>query len=357
MTSQYNYSYNAIKKFIAFRIYLLFQWVLISLICEIPRLLSSHFAGEGGGKDFLNLRQLEAFYLVVKRRSFTKAAEELNVTQPAVTIQVKSLEKSLNLKLIQHLGKRVQLSEAGELLYQYAEKIFDLAGEAEGKMRDFNKLVRGTLQIGTIKNYARYIMPSLLSSFQKRFPRIKVILDEGNSEDMARSVLDLKSELAFIARVPLDRRISSIPFSTVEFVLVASVEHRFSEKGSISLRELNGEPVILRERGSGSRVAILKKFEEYGIKPSVIIEAGSLDFIAEYVEQGKGVSFMFEHDIEEELEKGILKVIPIEEGNISFYADIIYHSEKSLSPPAKAFLDLAEELKGKLILPGAITTQ
>jgi len=305
----------------------------------------------------LNLRQLEAFYLVIKRRSFTRAAEELNVTQPAVTIQVKSLEKSLNLKLIQYLGKRIQLSEAGELLFQYAEKIFDLASEAEEKMRDFKKLMRGTLQIGTIKNYARYIMPSLLSSFQKSFPRIKVILDEGNSEDMAKSVLDLKNELAFIARIPLDRRISSIPFSTVEFVLVASPDHKFSKRESISLRELNGEPVILREKGSGSRVAILKKFEEYGIKPSVILEAGSLDVIVEYVEQNKGVSFMFEPDIKKELEKRILKVIPIEEGNISFYADIIYHSEKSLAPPAKAFLEMAEKLKGELILPNAITAQ
>jgi DNA-binding transcriptional LysR family regulator len=86
---------------------------------------------------------LEAFYLVVKRGSFTKAAEELNVTQPAVTMQVKSLERSLNLKLIQQLGKRVQLSEAGELLYQYAGKIFDLADEANEKMRDFKKLMRG----------------------------------------------------------------------------------------------------------------------------------------------------------------------------------------------------------------------
>ena len=140
----------------------------------------------------MNLKQLEAFYLVVKRGGYTKAAEELNVTQPAVTMQVKSLERSLNLKLIQQLGKRVQLSEAGELLFQYAGKIFDLVDEANEKMKDFKKLMRGTLKIGTTKNYARYIMPSLLSEFQKRFPRTKVILDEGNSEEMARRVLEME---------------------------------------------------------------------------------------------------------------------------------------------------------------------
>jgi len=304
----------------------------------------------------LNLRQLEAFYLVIKRKSFTRAAEELNVTQPAVTIQVKSLEKSLNVKLIQHIGKRVQLTEAGELLYQYAEKIFDLVSDANEKMRDFKKLMRGTLQIGTTKNYARYIMPSLLSTFQKRFPRIKVILDEGNSEDMAKSVLEKKNELAFISQVNLDRKIKSIFFSTVEFVLVASPEHRFSERKSISLRELNGEPVILREKGSGSRAAILRKFQEYGIWPSVIIEASSLDFIVGYVKQNKGVSFMFEPDIKGELEKGTLKVIFIEEGNIIFFTDIIYHSEKSLSPPSQAFLKMVNELKGELVLPSPMAT-
>ena len=302
----------------------------------------------------LNLKQLEAFYLVVKKKSFTRAAEELNVTQPAVTIQVKSLETSLNLRLIQQVGKKMQLTEAGELLYQYGEKIFDLVSDANEKMRDFKKLMRGTLRIGTTKNYARYIMPSLLSEFQKKFPRIKVILDEGNSEDMARSVLEKKNELALISQLNLDRTIKSIFFSTVEFVLVASPEHRFSQRNSISLRELNGEPVILREKGSGSRTAILRKFQEYGIWPSVILEASSLDFIVGYVKQNRGVSFMFKPDIKEELEKGTLRVVTIEEGNIIFFTDIIYHSEKSLSPPSQAFLKMVNELKGELVLPGAV---
>ena len=304
----------------------------------------------------MNFRQLEAFYLVIKKKSFTRAAEELNVTQPAVTIQVKSLEKSLNLKLVQHVGKRIHLTEAGEILYQYAEKIFDLMTDANEKMRDFRKLMRGTLQIGTTKNYARYIMPALLSEFQRRFPRIKVILDEGNSEDMAKSVLEKKNELALISQLNLDRKIKSIFFSTVEFVLVASPEHRFSQRKSISLRELNGEPVILREKGSGSRTAILRKFQEYGIWPSVIIEASSLDFIVGYVKQNKAVSFMFKPDIQEELERGTLRVILIEEGNIIFFTDIIYHSEKSLSPPSQAFLKMVAELKGELALPSAMAT-
>jgi DNA-binding transcriptional LysR family regulator len=296
---------------------------------------------------------LEVFYLVVKKKSFTRAAEELNVTQPAVTIQVKSLETSLNLRLIQQVGKKMQLTEAGELLYQYGEKIFDLVSDANEKMRDFKKLMRGTLRIGTTKNYARYIMPSLLSEFQRKFPRIKVILDEGNSEDMARSVLEKKNELALISQLNLDRKIKSIFFSTVEFVLVASPEHRFSQRNSISLRELNGEPVILREKGSGSRTAILRKFQEYGIWPSVILEASSLDFIVGYVKQNRGVSFMFKPDIKEELEKGTLRVVTIEEGNIIFFTDIIYHSEKSLSPPSQAFLKMVNELKGELVLPSA----
>ncbi len=305
----------------------------------------------------MNLKQLEAFYLVVKRKSFTRAAEDLNVTQPAVTIQVKSLEKSLNLRLIQQVGKKMQLTEAGELLQQYAEKIFDLVSDANEKMRDFKKLMRGTLRIGTTKNYARYIMPSLLSEFQRRFPRIKVILDEGNSEDMAKSVLEKKNELALISQLNLDRKIKSIFFSTVEFVLVVSPEHRFSQRKSISLRELNGEPVILREKGSGSRAAILRKFQEYGIWPSVILEASSLDFIVGYVKQNKGVSFMFEPDIEEELERGTLRVISVEEGNIVFFTDIIYHSEKSLSPPSQAFLKMVKELKKESVLPPAITSR
>jgi len=305
----------------------------------------------------LNLKQLQAFYLIAKRGSCTKAAEELNVTQPAVTIQIKSLEKSLDLKLIQHFGEKSEMSEAGKLLYSYAQKIFNLVVEAEEEMKDFKKLIKGTLRVGATKNYARYIMPFLIYKFQERFPKIKVILDEGNSDDVARSVLELKSEVAFIARVNLDQRLRSIPFSTVEFVLVASPQHRFSKRKSIYLKELNGEPVILREKGSGSRAAILKKFAEYGIKPSTIIEAGSLDFIVGWAEQGKGVSFMFEPDIKKELERGILKIIPIEEGNILFHTDIFFLNEETLSPPAQTFLKMVGELKEELALPSAITTR
>jgi DNA-binding transcriptional LysR family regulator len=148
----------------------------------------------------------------------------------------------------------------------------------------------------------------------------------------------------------------------VEFVLVAPPQHRFSQRENISFRELNGEPVVLREKGSGSRAAILRRFDKYGIKPSVIIEAGSLDFIVRYVKQGKGISFMFEPDIKEELEKGILKVIPIEEGNILFFADIVYHCEQPLSPPAQALLKIVEEsrtqskgeLRADLVPPSSV---
>jgi DNA-binding transcriptional LysR family regulator len=199
-------------------------------------------------------------------------------------------------------------------------------------------------------------MPSLLSEFQRRYPRIKVILNEGNSEEMARSVLELKNELALISQLNLDRKIKSVFFSTVEFVLVASPAHRFSQRQSISLRELNGEPVILREKGSGSRAAILRKFQEYGIWPSVITEASSLDFIVGYVKQNKGISFMFGPDIREELEKGTLKVIPVEEGNIIFFTDLIYHTEKSLSFAGQAFLKMVGELKKDLALPSGIIT-
>jgi len=305
----------------------------------------------------LNLKQLQAFYLVAKMGSCTKAAEELIVTQPAVTIQIKSLEKSLNLKLIQHFGENSVVTEAGELLYSYAEKIFNLVAEAEEGMEDFKKLIKGTLKVGTTKNYARYIMPLLLYKFQEKFPNVKVILDEGNSEDIIKRILELKSELGFCARVSSDKKIRSIPFTTVEFVLIASPQHRFSKRKSISLKELNGEPVILREKGSGSRVAVLNKFEKYGIKPSVLIEAGSLDFIIGYIEQGKGVSFMFEPDIKKELEGGILKIVQIEEGNIFFHTDIFFLKKSSLSPPAQAFLKMVGKLKKDLALPSAITTR
>ncbi|NIR17080.1 MAG: LysR family transcriptional regulator, partial [Desulfobacterales bacterium] len=133
----------------------------------------------------INLNQLRAFYFAAREKSVTKAAEILHVTQPAVTMQIKALDQALGLKLFRKYGKQLELTEAGKVLFQYAEKIFGMVEQMEYELKGYMALSHGSLTIGTTRSFARHLMPGLLSRFQESYPGVKVILKEGSSQEIA----------------------------------------------------------------------------------------------------------------------------------------------------------------------------
>ena len=291
----------------------------------------------------INLHQLRAFYLTVKHKSITKAASILCVTQPAVTIQIKTLENLLGAKLAVKYGKDMTLTPPGKTLYRHAEKIFRLVEAMEYAMMGYADLSQGTLTIGTTRSFAKYLMPGLISRFQERYPSVKITLGEGSSQEIANAVLAYKYDLGIIGRIPLGGRMKIIPFSKEEFCLVASPQHRYAKASGISLKELEKEPIIIREDGSGSRNMALSLFESNGLEPSVIMETGSVEFIKEYVMKGNGITFLYRPEIEMEAEKGLLKILQINGEPISLQTDIILPVDADPSPAAKAFLRLIQE--------------
>jgi DNA-binding transcriptional LysR family regulator len=149
----------------------------------------------------LNFNQLRVFCQTARYLSCTRAAEKLYITQPAVTAQIKLLEDSCNLKLFKKKGRRIFLTDEGKTLYDYAAKVFEYEKEIEDLIDDLKELKRGMLRLGTSKSYARYFMPLLITSFRGAYPHIKIHLDEGSSLDMIHSLLDLRNEVAVIAKV------------------------------------------------------------------------------------------------------------------------------------------------------------
>jgi len=239
----------------------------------------------------LNLNQLRAFYLAAKEKNITKAAETLFVTQPAVTMQIKTLEQSLNLKLLRKRGKTIELTDAGKVLFGYAQRIFEIVEEMEYVVKGYTDLRQGSLTIGTTRSFARHLMPGLLSRFQERFPGVRVYLQVGSSQEIADGVMEFKYDLGIIGRLPFPSKLRIIPYSKEEFCLVTAPKHRFASREKVSVKKLKNEPIIIRESGSGSRHAILSFLDLYGVKPSVLVEAGSVEFIKEYIMKGRGVSF------------------------------------------------------------------
>jgi len=293
----------------------------------------------------INLNHLRIFYYAARERNLTKAAEALFVTQPAVTMQIKALEQYLEVPLFRKRGKFLELTDEGSVLYKYAEKIFGIVDEMEHALKGFASLTHGSLIIGTTRSFARHLMPSLLSGYQEKFPGIKVSLEVGSSTEIAEGVAAFKYDLAIVGRIPLPSKVKAIPFKLEEFCVVASPYHPLAKKGAVSWEELEKEPIIIREPGSGSRHFMLSLLASHGVKPSVLLEAGSVEFIKEYVIQSRGISFLYKPEIAREAEMGLLRPLKLGEGPIYIETIIVVPDGVTLSPASRAFLEQVDKLK------------
>jgi DNA-binding transcriptional LysR family regulator len=290
----------------------------------------------------VNLNQLRAFFFAARDKSVTKAAEILFVTQPAVTMQIRSLEETLEVKLFKKSGKNLELTDMGKVLFGFARRIFEIVEEMEHALKGYAQLSQGSLTIGTTRSFARHLMPGLLSRFQESFPGIKVYLKEGSSQEIADGLVAFKYDLGIIGRLPHEGKLKVNPYTKEEFCLVTPPGHRFAHRKTVSIRELEQEPIIIREEGSGSRHAILSLLSAHGVKPSVLVEAGSVEFIKEYVMKGRGISILYKPEVDLEAKMGLLMPLPIKEGPILIQTDIVFPSDMELSPPARAFLNLID---------------
>ncbi|GAB4261305.1 MAG: selenium metabolism-associated LysR family transcriptional regulator [Deferrisomatales bacterium] len=290
----------------------------------------------------LNLKQLKVFYFVAKHLSFTRAAEDLFITQPAVTMQIDKLEQHCETRLFTRERNRLTLTEAGAVLFSYAEKIMRLAFEAEQAIDNLKANPSGVLRIGTTKTFARYLMPPYVLRFHEAFPKIRIQLDEGSSDEMAVSLLYGRNDLAVVGRIPYDRRLEVHPFpgnERDELVVVVPPTHRLAARECVPLEEIRGEPLLLREKGSGTRQVILEHFREQGIQPTVLLEAGNVDFIKDLVERGAGIGILGMMSVKEELRSGRLRAVPLAGGGLTISIDVVVPAEGYRPMAVRSFLE------------------
>lgn len=288
----------------------------------------------------INFNQLRAFHQAAMDMSFTAAAKKLCITQPAVTAHIKLFEDFSGLKLFQKRGRKMCLTDEGKALYDYTRKIFEYERQIESLIDDLKELKRGILRLGTSKAYARYFMPFLIASFRDAYPHIKIHLDEGSALDMIHSLLDFRNEVAVIAKVEDNPDVCFIPFSREELVLIVAPEHPLARRRWIALAELAEEPIITKERGSGTRKLVNALFDDNGISPEILMETSNEDFIKQLVRRGDGVSFIVREAAAVELREKKLVTVPIKGGRVFLEVSIAYLKNQHLSPPAQAFLDI-----------------
>jgi DNA-binding transcriptional LysR family regulator len=295
----------------------------------------------------INLNQLRVFYEAARSGSFTSAARKLCITQPAVTAQIKAFEDQCNLKLFKKKGRSLYLSEEGSTLFEYTRKIFEYEREVEDVIEEMRKLKRGTLRLGTSKAYARYFMPFLISSFREAFPHIKVHLDEGSSLDIIHSLLDLKNEVAVIARVEEDPNVTFLPFRRDRLVLILAPAHGMARKKSVSVEDLVDQPMIMKEMGSGTRKLVNELFSKKGLTPNVLMETSNTEFIKQLVQRGEGISFLVEEAVAADVREKRLATVPVAGVEPFLDVSIAYLKDQHLSHPARAFVDMLRKMATK----------
>ena len=246
------------------------------------------------------MASLDNFRLVVFRKvadqlSFRKAAEELYLTQPAVSLQIKALEEDLGVQLFDRTGTHIQLTAAGRVLKRYAEQVSSLLGQAENDIAALSGDHAGHLALGASTTIAQYVLPRLLGSFTKEYPRVQTTLISGNTEHIVTAVEDQKIALGFIEGPARSRGVKTEPFLKDELVLIAPTASELAERASITGAELQSAPLLMRERGSGTRRVVELALERQGMKRSalnIIMELDSTEAIKSAVEAGLGVGFI-----------------------------------------------------------------
>jgi DNA-binding transcriptional LysR family regulator len=293
----------------------------------------------------LNMNQLRAFHSAARLQSVSLAAQELMVTPPAISMQIKQLEETLEIRLMFRHRNSIRLTEVGEKVFQRASTIFEQIRDMENYLDDISTAKSGELRIGCPQTPAKYIMPRLINRFNETYPGIRIILNQGSTSQMVENLLNLRDELAFLRYHPEEKRIKVKVIADREVVLVAASDSGHIPTDEVSVAQLNDIPSIVPMEGSGMRDVIFEYFNLFKVVPNVVMESGSIDLIKELIRKDTGISFLEKYAVEEELQSGTFKVVSILEGSPSIQFGIGYLNRKSLSPAAWAFLRMLAKLE------------
>lgn len=285
----------------------------------------------------LNLHQLTTFQVVAKHCSFVRAAEELHFSQPAVSAQIRHLEKTLGVKLFDQIGRKTHLTQAGEELYLYSQKIFSVIDETLEVMEALRSPHYGRLSVGADTTVGSYVIPGLLGKYRQIYPQVEILLQVLNRLTLVDAILNNRVEIAIMGSVPDDAPVEIEPFAYNPLVLVAAPSHRLAGLKNVPIEELGREHFLLREPGSGTRAALESALQEAGVPLQVSMQVGNNSAIKQGVTAGLGIALISRVAIDMELETNRLVILDVEGFPIIRQWRIVHVKDKYLSATAKAF--------------------
>lgn len=287
-------------------------------------------------------RQMQIFESVARLLSFSRAAEELHLTQPAVSMQIRQLEDTVGLPLLEQVGKKIHLTEAGEELHHHCRLVARQLRETKEAMDSLRQGVRGRLDIAIIST-AKYFMPMLLARFCDAHPDVQLRLSVGNRERILEQLADNDVDMVIMGRPPGEVSVISEPFAKNPHVFIAPPGHRFATAKRLSVQRISEEPMIVREKGSGTRHLLERIFTEHGLKVHARMEMSSNETIKQAVIAGMGISLLSLHTLKLELQTHSLVVLPVQGMPVVRDWHLVHLKEKRLPPVARAFKSFLHE--------------
>lgn len=282
------------------------------------------------------LRQLRVFESAARHLSLTRAAEELHLTPPAVSIQIRQLEGHAGAELLERAGRGVKLTQAGEAVLAHAREILGQIRGAEEAIAGLASLEEGLLDVGSI-NAGDYFFPWLIAAFRKDHPRVRLRLTVGNRDDLLARLAAHEIDLAVMSHPPTDPAFAAAPFAPHPHVIVAAPGHELAGRRGVPVERIAREPLITREPGSATRLAMDQAFADAGVVPRIEMEIASNETIKQAVAAGFGVGFLSAHAVQQELALGRLVVIAVKGFPVMRQWYVVHRRDRRLPAIAQAF--------------------
>jgi LysR family transcriptional regulator, low CO2-responsive transcriptional regulator len=289
------------------------------------------------------LHQLKVFETVARLTSVTRAAEELSLTQPTVSMQIKQLTQNIGVPLFEQIGKKLYLTESGQELLLTCREIFDRLARFEMKVADFQGMKQGKLKLSTITT-TKYFIPRALAPFCKLYPGVEISLEITNHERILERLNENLDDLYIISKIPERLDVSLHPFLENPLVVIAHKTHPLAQEKNIPISRLNDEAFIMRERGSGTRAAVEQLFAKHGVSVKVRLELGGNEAIKQAISVGFGLSVLSQHTFTPETAKSSgLTILDVMHFPIERHWYIVHPADKQLSIVASTFFDFLQQ--------------
>lgn len=291
----------------------------------------------------MDVRGLEVFLSVAKHLNFTRAGEEVHLSQPSVSVRIRQLERDLGSKLFEQLGKRIALTEAGQLLLPYAIRVMAAMDDALHAIDELKGLERGSLRIGASTTPGMYLIPQTIAQFKQQYPKIDVHLAVKDTRQIEEGVIRNEFDFGFVGGHLAGDEVDVLTWIIDHLVLVVPSNHVLARKKLVKVADLRKERFILREPGSATRAAVVNHLQKSDLKVETIMEMENPESVKKAVQSGLGIAFISKFAVETELKAKSLVAVRVKGLDINRELKIVYRKDKHLGRAAQTFIEMAQQ--------------